>query len=136
MFLVNTLVLDGGSAPGWLLFLEGAAMILFLLTVWMLSWKLGSTNNPDVRFGCLAGLYGCYILGAAVLFVCIAPGVAAGLVERGVIVAEDAALYTAFIISLVFAVWNILGLGTVCAWHFKKKRSELSEMDRMKLEDM
>ena len=140
MFLVNTLpsiIFDSGKYNELLmLILEVGLSIAWLLTAFFCSWKAAETKNPDTRFCCMAGLYGCYILFACAIFVFACPIGVENMVENGTIGIEDSALWTAGIISVTFAIWNIIALIGVVCWHFTKKRKEMSEMDRMKLEDL
>ena len=137
MFMVTTIALEGGAMEnaGWL-FLEMALAVAWLITAFALARTASVTTNPDTKFGCMAGLYGCYIVFAAVMFIFVTPISVGNMVESGFIAMEDTSLYTAIIISITFAIWNIIGLVAVICWHFTKKRKERSEMERMKLEDL
>lgn len=136
MFMVNSVVFRADELPDWTQLLFVVIPMAFLAAVWLLSWKLSNTGNPDVKFACKTGLHVCYVLFAAALFILAVPTWVSNLEEAGHITMGDAALYTAFLISIVFVIWNVAGLIFSVCWHFTKKRKEMSEMDRMKLEDL
>lgn len=137
MNTIPSIVFDSGNYNELLiLILEVVIAIAWLAAAFFCSWKASETKNPDVRFCCMAGLYGCYILLACAIFVLDCPIRVANLVKYGNIGIEDSAIWTAGLIALTFTVWNIIGLVVVVCWHFTKKRKEMSEMERMKLEDL
>lgn len=120
MYLVNVIDFEINQQAIWQQLLFALVPILFVFAVWMLSWKLFNTNKPNVKFGCKAGLYGCYILFAAALFVLVIPITVSNLVESGTIAPADASIYTAVLISVTFLIWNVIGLACAVAWHCKK----------------
>lgn len=136
MFLVNSIVFLADEMPDWTRLLFALIPMAFLIAVWLLSWKLSNTGNPDVKFACKSVLHVCYVLFAAALFILVVPTWVSNMEEAGHIALGDASLYTAEIIAVFFVIWNVAGLIFSTCWHFTKKRKEMSEMDRMKLEDL
>lgn len=135
MFLVNTLMIDGGKHPGFEL---GIAFLgaVWLIGVLLMAWKLSDTANPDVKFLCKTGLHICYIQFVTVIFIMAVPNWVSNMEEAGNIALSDASLYTAGIIAMFQMIWNVVGIVFSVCWHFTKKRKEMSELERMKLEDL
>lgn len=136
MFLVNSIIFLADELPDWTQILFALIPMAFLVAVWLLSWQLSNTGNSDVKFACKAGLHVCYVLFAAALFILVVPTWVSNMEEAGKIALSDASLWTAGIIVGYFVIWNVIGLIFSVCWHFTKKRKEMSEMDRMKLEDL
>ena len=111
-------------------------VIGFPLAVWIMSILVSNSPGRNTRLLCGAGLYLCYVLAACTLFIVVAPYYSSKLVQNGMIVAADAAMYTAIMISIGFGAFNLLILGAAVMWHIKKSRKEMTELDRMKLEDI
>ncbi len=124
------------SMPEWLWMLLIACEGGLVLAVWLLSMYFARSSSPKTRLLCGAGLYLCYILGACFVFIMAIPTSVENLVESATIPLADAPIYTAVLISAAFAIFNLMALACVVGWFARKGRTEMSELDKMKLEDL
>ena len=124
------------SLPEWQLILLIAFEGSLVLAVWLLSMYFARSSSSKTRLFCGTGLYLCYILGACLVFIMAIPTSVENLVESATIPLADAPLCTAVLISVVFAIFNLLALACVVGWFARKGRTEMSELDKMKLEDL
>ena len=131
--VVTSIEISGNSL--WM-FVEVLVMVVFLGLVWGLSLAMSRTENPDTRFYCGVGLYGCYLLGTNAIYLFVLPWNINNAVERGVIALADASICSILLVVMAVLGFNLFGIAGVVAWRRAKKRKELTAEERMKLEDL
>ena len=112
-----------------------AGEILFVAALLIIVGRWLNTKNPKEHFWLAVAMYVLYIIFMCAIFTGL-PSMAVQLLERGAIEGMTVHEATSFLYILFFALINSLILIIVVAYHCSPKRKEMSEMDRLKLNDL